>query len=299
MWPEPPLDEAPTPGLQPKERKHISVSELREWLGCPLRFWYRYRLGLWTDTTETFFAMGNAVHAGLAAWYMSEVTDGARDADKALRVYRTVWHDEQARVDWDAEPEKDPLLLAQTGAGLLQRSMDEPDEWRARSVETTLYADIVHSRLGKLPFPLKVRLDMLTDQYDVVEHKTASARWPKGKENADMQATGEAMVVRDSFGHDPLITFNILVANKRPDVDRRSVTRTQDDIDRLYVQARALLDAEEKGAIWPNPTAFAHPHCEFRQLCDAWTEHPQAVPSGHVLQALVRGLGDRAARVRG
>lgn len=282
--------------LTPKERKHVSPSEIREFLSCPLRWYYRYRLGLWTEGSTAFFAMGNAVHAGLERYYISERLSGTRDRDGAMESFRQTWADESAKVDWDTAA-KEPLDVRVTGTRLLAAAMDEPDEWLAAAVEETLYADVEHSRLGKLPVKLKARLDLRTSTNDAVDHKTADKTWEADKEHTDAQATAQVAVIRANFDHDPSVTFNVLVANKVPKVDRRVTRRTQNDLDRLYLIVRSMLDAEEKGVIYPNPTAFEHRHCEFRRVCNQWEGHPQLLPTGRPLQLLIDRLPDWAARV--
>ncbi|MBA3875625.1 MAG: hypothetical protein C0498_01590 [Anaerolinea sp.] len=299
-----PMTAPPEPtALTVKERKHVTVSELKEWLSCPLRHWYRYKLGLWSDTTTSFFALGNATHAGLERFYSPL---DPRNLDLAREVVRRAWADEQAKVNWSEERDgRDPFMTGQTALALLDASCAEPEDWRPVAVEKTLYADIEHSRLGKLPVPLKTRVDLLIESAqgpgapDVVEHKTADKSWPAGKEHSEVQPVAYTMAVRANYGHNPVTTHNILVANKAPKVDRRSSVRTQDHIDRLYVQIRALLDADERGGVYPNPTSWAHERCEFRAICDTWEAHPQPLPTGRRLQLLVPGLGDYAARVPG
>lgn len=280
--------------VAPKERRHFSISEIQAYLACPLSWWYRYRLHLFPERTTSYFALGTAVHAGLEQFYNPLAP---RDAEKARAFYRRVWTEESGKVDWTEEPgDKDPLLLGQSGLGLLDAAITAGDEWEAESVETTLYADLRHSTLGALPYPIKAKLDMLTTAHDIVDHKTADKSWPEGKEHSEAQATGYIAVVRENFGHDATMTYNILVNNRVPKVERRSTRRTQQDIDRLYVIARAMLRAEETGAVYPNPTSWLHNRCEFRALCDTWTEHPQMVPNGPALSALVKGLPERATR---
>jgi len=162
---------------------------------------------------------------------------------------------------------------------MLKAAIFEGDDWSAKAVERAFMADITHSRLGKLPIKLKSVLDMVTTTNDVVEHKTATRKWEEGREHGDIQATAYVSVVRQNYDHDPKVTFNIVSKHsKGPNVERRTTTRTQDDIDRLYITVRAMLDAKEKGAIYPNPTAFVHATCEFRKLCDKWESHPQPLP---------------------
>jgi hypothetical protein len=88
--------------LEPKERRHFSPSELTEFFSCPLRHWYRYRLGLWTDTTSSYFAMGSAVHAGLERFYGEKIAGRPRDPDGARVFYRRAAGIERAQLKWFA-----------------------------------------------------------------------------------------------------------------------------------------------------------------------------------------------------
>ena len=171
-------------------REHVSISEIREFQACPLRWWYRYENGLWTEKTSSFFALGTAVHAGLANWY-EPLNGGKKDGDLTmpLRLYKATFADESAKVNWADESDKDPISQSALGEDMLKAAIFEGDDWTAKAVERTFMADIQHSRLGKLPIKLKSVLDMVTTTNDVVEHKTATRKWDEGREHGDIQAT--------------------------------------------------------------------------------------------------------------
>lgn len=266
------------------EKGYVSVSELREFTACPLRWWYRYQLGLWTDRTASFFALGTSVHAGLARWY-EPFAGGKKTGDVTVAVesFQSTFAKESALVDWSTEKEKNPISESALGEEMLKAAIFEGDNWTADAVERTFMSDIEHSRLGKLPVQLKTVLDLVTKTHDVVEHKTAERRWEAGRENGDIQATAYVNAIRQNHDHDPTVTFNIISKHsKGPVVERRPTTRTQEDIDRLYISIRAMIDAQEKGAVYPNPSAFVHSSCEYRRLCDTWEQHPQALPTSAV-----------------
>jgi hypothetical protein len=266
--------------IEERNPQHISVSELREFLSCPLRWWYKYRLGMWTNRTTAYFALGTSVHAGLQRWY-EPITGGKRNGDLSMAYdhYRKTWALEADKVDWGGEKERDSMSEGFAGEEMLRAALLEGDDWEAKHVEHTLMSEIKHSRLGKLPIKLKTNLDMINKDLNVVEHKTAPRRWEKDRENGDIQATAYVNAIRENYSHDPTITFNIISNSaKGVNVDRRVTTRTQDQIDTMYIGARSFLDAIEKGAIYPNPTAFAHATCEFKTLCNKFESHPQQIP---------------------
>ena len=284
-------------GIIEREPGYVSVSELREYLSCPLRWWYKYRLGMWTDRTTPFFALGNAVHSGLAIWYGGK----KQRMDFALRGFADTYQQEAEKVDWSLETSRNILTDSATGQEMLEAAIAAGDDWVAHKdggIEKTFMADIKHSKYGALPIKLKAKVDMLLDNKNVVEHKTAERRWEQGREHGDIQATAYVMAVRDNFGHDPEVVFNIVSKSaKGPNVDRRATRRSQDQIDRLYIQVRSFLDARENGGVYPNPTAFAHEKCEFRALCDKWESHPQKLPeSRRELKVLVPTLAENAVK---
>jgi CRISPR/Cas system-associated exonuclease Cas4 (RecB family) len=273
--------------------EYVSVSELREFLSCPLRWWYKYRLGLWTDRTTPFFALGTSVHSGLQNWY-EPIAGGKKTGDlgKAYDAYKLTYAQESQKVDWMAEKDADPIGQQAMGQEMLRAALTEGDPWVAHAVERTMYAEIKHSRLGKLPIKLKAQVDMITTNKDVVEHKTASRKWEEGREHGDIQATAYVLAVRDNFDHDPEVTFNIISKSaKSPNVDRRVTRRGQDALDKLYISVRAFLDAQEKG-VYPNPSSWAHATCEYKEVCDKWESHPQLLPERKVLKTMIPGLRD-------
>ena len=151
---------------------YFSVSEIREFLSCPLRWWYKYRLGMWTEKTTPYFALGTSVHAGLQRWYHPVM--GAKktgDIGVTMDYYRKTWSKESAKVDWSAEATRDILSEAINGEEMLREAITIGDDWEAKAVEETLYSEVKHSRLGKLPIKLKTQLDMITVGNDVVEHR--------------------------------------------------------------------------------------------------------------------------------
>lgn len=284
-------------GYVERNPTYISVSELREYLSCPLRWWYKYKMGLWTERTTPFFALGTAVHAGLAMYYATK----KQKPEFAFRAYGETYQKEAEKVDWIKEDKHDPLIDSAVGYEMLSAAISAGDNWLPHTengIEATLMSDIRHSKLGTLPIQLKATLDMMTTNRDVVEHKTADRKWELGREHGDVQATAYAMAIRENFGHDPEVTFNIISKSaKGPNVDRRITRRNQDQIDRLYIQVRSFLDAREKGAVYPNPTAFIHEKCEFRAMCDKWESHPQKLPdSRRELKMLVPTLADNAQK---
>lgn len=290
-------------GYQERNPDYISVSELREYLSCPLRWWYKYKVGMWTERTTPFFALGTAVHSGLALWYGNKGNklSGPKAKEFALRGFAETYQKEAEKVDWSLETSRDVLTDSAVGQEMLEAAIAAGDDWvphKDGGIEKTMFADISHSKLGPLPIRLKATVDMLLASKNVVEHKTSERKWEQGREHGDIQATAYVMAVRDNYGHDPEVTFNIVSKSaKGPNVDRRPTRRNDEQIDRLYIQVRSFLDAREKGAVYPNPTSFAHEKCEYRALCDTWESHPQTLPSTRrELKVLVPTLAENAVK---
>ena len=284
--------------IEERNVDYVSISELREFLSCPLRWWYKYKMGLWTDKTTTFFALGTSVHAGLATWYGNPKLPNRRDM--TLRMYRTIYSEESAKIDWSSEAKRDQIGDSALGEKMLIAGIDAGDDWEAEAVERTMFSEISHSKYGKLPIRLKAQVDMITKDFDVVEHKTAERRWEEGREHGDIQATAYAMAIRDNYGHDPKVTFNIITKSvKSPIVERRETRRSQSEMDKLYIQARAFLNSVEKGAVYPNPSSWAHATCEYREVCNKWESHPQELHSMDSLKRMIPNLREKKVTPQG
>jgi|694.fasta_scaffold01399_29 CRISPR/Cas system-associated exonuclease Cas4 (RecB family) len=272
---------------------YFSISELRAYLTCPLYGYFRYGKKLWTESTGAAALVGSSVHFGLARWYSTKKSS----RDQALEYTRRYFAEESSKVNWENEKIRDPLGEAVKSEAMLIAALDEGDDWEAEAVERAMYGEIKHSKLGSLPVKLKGVPDLYTKSNIVIDHKTSYRAWDKGKEHKDMQATAYAGLIRDNFGKNPEVLFNIITLNsKGPNVDRRSTYRSQENFDQLYMMARGILDMIEKKAFFPNPEAWFHETCEFRGLCvDTNGQNGNAIPTTRKeLLRLVPKLADKS-----
>lgn len=243
---------------------YFSISELRSYLTCPMYGYFRYQKKLWTESTGAAALVGSSVHFGLARWYSTKKAS----REQAFEYTRRYFSEESSKVNWESEKIRDPLGEAVKSEAMLAAAIDAGDDWEAEAVERSMYGEIRHSKLGVLPVKLKGIPDLYTKSNIVIDHKTSYRAWDKGKEHKDMQATAYAGLIRDNFGKNPEVIFNIVSLNsKGANVDRRSTFRSQENFDQLYMMARAILDMIEKGSYFPNPEAWFHETCEFKNLC--------------------------------
>src|SRR5712672_2664066 len=86
-----PLLQAP-PRQQPKAFDHLSYSAVSTFQGCPLRFYFRYVLGLPERTISSSLVFGSAMHRAVQ-FHFEQLLVGksAPDLDMLLDVYQDYW----------------------------------------------------------------------------------------------------------------------------------------------------------------------------------------------------------------
>ena len=100
---------------------------------------------------------------------------------------------------------------------------------------------------------------VVTDGHDncIVDWKTASAKWPVGKADKDLQATAFCYAFKAKHGEKPLFRFDVVTKAKTPTVNNHYTLRTDDELDRLSLWQTALKRVSTAAASIPMKPALA------------------------------------------
>ena len=104
---------------------------------------------------------------------------------------------------------------------------------------------------------------VVTDGHDncIVDWKTASAKWPVGKADKDLQATAFCYAFKQKHGEKPLFRFDVYTKAKSPTVNN-------------YYTFVSLANQIEKSVnsdnFYPNETGFSCGECPYADRCKKW-----------------------------
>lgn len=250
-----------------RKQAHWSYSAFQTYLTCPLKYKFRYVDNVEPERTSSCFPFGRAIHAAL--------TERARiGRDMSTREVIDVF-DDVFKVETDAadnlsyKPGESYDSLIEIGIKMLETACENwLDDFAVQRV-----AESFSISVPGLSKPLIGEFDcVVTDGRDncIVDWKTASAKWPTGKADHDLQASAFCFAYKELYHHTPLFRFDVITKTKKPTVSNHYTVRTQDELDRFVYLVNAIERSVNAGCFYPNDTGFSCAECPYADHCRKW-----------------------------
>jgi len=264
------------PAVQPSPstgRDYLSFSAIRLYQTCPLKFFYKYCMGLPEETVSSSLVLGGSVHRAIE-FHFRELLSGnpPPHSDALLGEFWEGWKERDLdQVRFGRGEDRDSLgLLADRILAAFQESEVARPSGQILAVEEELRGPVVPGCPDVLG-----RVDLIVDtgnELVVSDWKTARSRWSQEQaEDAAEQLILYSELAKDfAPGKPVMLEFVILTKAKEPVVDRHlmpvdpaQVTRTKCVVERVW---RAI----ESGSFYPAPSAMNCPGCPYREQCRSW-----------------------------
>ena len=249
----------------------ISASRLGTWLGCRLKFFFRYVLGLQKPATPARH-IGSVVHAVLQQWNLARWRRAPLAGEMVEAVFEQSWTatNEGEEIQW---ADDDPEETAKTGAlGLVQmylRDTPIPVDERPEAVEVMIEKDLGSHGLPKLVGVL----DLVRAGGRIVDFKT-TGKTPNAElalHTNDVQLTAYAMLYREATDRrETALELHHLVKTKTPKlVVTEAPPATETQTTRFMRLVESYVRGVQSEDYAPAP-GFACAGCEFFNECRAW-----------------------------
>lgn len=267
------LPVAKRPSTIKAPRRHISYSSLSTFQACPLRYYFRYILGLPETTVASSLVLGAAVHSSLQFHY-EELLAGnpAPGLDALLDIFWDAWkrHEDKKILFSKGEDLNSVGRMADRMLRAFQRSRVSHPTGSILAIEEELRGTLIPG----LPEML-ARVDLVIDTHDAVEiidFKTARSPW-----SADHVADSAGQLLlygemaKELANGKPLrLAFAVLTKTKIPDLTVHPVTAAPERTARTRMIVQRLWQAIQGGNFYPNPSPIQCPTCPFREPCRRW-----------------------------
>jgi hypothetical protein len=181
-------------------RDYLSFSAVRLYQGCPLRFHFKYNLGLPEDTVSSSLVFGSSIHRAIE-FHFRELLVGnpPPHSDALLAEFWEGWQERDLeQVRFSKGEDRDSLgLLAERILVAFQKSAVAQPPGQILAVEEELRGPVVPGCPDVLG-----RVDLIVDagsELVVSDWKTARSRWPfwpAGGTPLPAGITGEGRVLR-------------------------------------------------------------------------------------------------------
>ena len=249
-----------------RETPHWSYSAFQTYLTCPMRYYFRYIEHAEVERTSVSIPFGRAFHAVLSERAMKGVDYTIVDAKEDFAVYFR--GETEVSENLTYKPDEDYWFWDKRGCDMLEVALAEwPDDYTVKSVAEAFSVDV-----PGLSKPLVGEFDLVTvDGGDetICDWKTASAKWPSGKVERDLQATVFCYAYQQTHCVNPLFRFDVFTKAKMPAHHQFYTLRTKDDFRRFVYLAGQIEKAVNTGVFLPVETCMSCAECAYSDRCKA------------------------------
>ncbi len=261
-----------TPG-PPKAFDHISFSSISTFQACPLRFYFRYILGLPERCVSSSLVMGSALHRAVQHHFERLlVGENGTDLDTLLAVFQEAWESYAGQaIAYGKGEDRDALgrLADRLLASFLKSDFASP-----KGVILGVEEELRGAVIPGCP-DLLARVDLIVDAGDalaVSDFKTSRSSWSDYKvDDVAPQLLLYSELVKSLADGRPIkLSFAVLTKAKVPTltlhdvlVDAQQVARTKRTVARVW-------QAIQSGHFYPNPSPLNCGSCPYRDPCRRW-----------------------------
>jgi CRISPR/Cas system-associated exonuclease Cas4 (RecB family) len=247
------------PAPHPEAANVLSPTQVRTFLDCSAKWWFRYGLRLPEPKTSSL-ALGSAVHEALAENFRQKIeTREDLDVCGVTALFRQSWSHQTEETIF--QPDEDAAQLRLLGEQLVQKYMEEA----APSIDPAGVEFEVTGKVGAAS--VRGFIDLMDVHGAVIDVKTA-ARKPSGIsfDHALQLATYRSLSPHAS-GEARLDT---LVKTKTVQLIQHSYTVTDSDLQATRVLYPLVQDGIRSGLYFPNRRSLlcSRRNCAFWQKCE-------------------------------
>jgi putative RecB family exonuclease len=254
-------------------RDYISWSSISTFQSCPLKWHFRYALGLPEKVVSSALVFGGAIHQAVELHFRELLAGNpAPDLDMLLNEYQAAWQDRDLDTIKFGKGEDVNTLgsLAERVLTAFQESPSSEPAGHIVGVEEELRGQVAADCPDLLAF-----VDLIVDEGDalvVTDLKTARSRWSQqqAQNSAEQLLLYSELAKHLSPGKPVRLRFLVVTKAKSPVVESFTVEVDPARIERTKRVVQSTWKAIQSGRIYPAPSPMSCAGCAFREPCSQW-----------------------------
>lgn len=244
--------------------RHISHSRVSEFLRCPKKYHFHYRLRIPPAFMPSALIFGIAVHEAIALYQQRRLEGSRTSEEDMLETFCRRWDSEELPVRYGKN--EDEKSLFEKAEGIVRAYLEDPCE----AGEPLAVEEKINVRLRKDLPPLRGRIDLLerTGEGDAVltDFKTASSR--RSQDPGQLVLYREALRLLGYPGAGKArLRCVVLLKTKKPGVEVQQLEAGTGELEKLMSLYRETWEAIESGASYPRPDWHCQ-GCQWSHVCD-------------------------------
>jgi len=237
----------------------LSPSQVRTFLDCQARWWFKYGL-LLPETKSSSLALGLAVHRALELNFREKL-ESHEDLETAgvVALFRDAWMEQAGQTQFTKDESQHDIR--RVGERLVAKYMDEV----APTVEPAAVEMDVHGAISGVP--VRGRVDLLDIDGRVIDIKTASRRPSWVSPDYAFQLATYCQLTPGASGE---VRIDSLVKTTTPQIVQQGYAVGESDIRATQVMFPLVKEAMHSGTYCPNRQSMlcSHKHCAFATQCE-------------------------------
>ncbi|MCE5311025.1 MAG: PD-(D/E)XK nuclease family protein [Acidobacteriales bacterium] len=237
----------------------LSPSQVRTFLGCSAKWWFKYGLHLPEPKTASL-ALGLAIHSALEVNFREKLQTG-KDLETAgmVMIFRDAWREQVGETEF--REDEDPAELGQVGEQLIVKYMQEA----APTIEPAAVELPVEGCVAGVP--VRGRIDLMDVTGRVTDVKTAARRPSCVSPDYAFQLATYRQLTRGASGEARLDT---LVRTKTVQLVRHDYTVSDQDLLATQVIYPLVREGMQNGLYFPNRQSMlcSRRHCAYWRQCE-------------------------------
>lgn len=243
---------------------HISVTQLKSYLRCPLIYKFR-----WVDKIivppDSSLTLGKSIHSALEINYSQKVkTKKDLAVETITDIFSDSWEDKAKETVF--EKEEKPGNVKDEGIKIITQYHRDISP----AIQPVMVEREFELSFENVDYTLKGFIDLIDDKTVIIDHKTTKRSMQQSAVDADLQLTCYSLAYRHALGlKEKALRFDVMVRTKKPKVQQLTTQRTQADLDRFLKILAYVSKAIKTGIFYPNENYFCG-ICGYKDLCKRW-----------------------------
>lgn len=240
----------------------LSVTKISTYQDCPRKYWYSYDMRILTPKSEGFY-FGSAIHAGLEDYYNGK--DPMQGVSNAL-------FGKKANIGEEAKEGVDPHKLYKEARKIFDLYPKHARYFKPLLVEYFFKVPLIHPETKEeLPVLFNGKMDLVTADGQVVDHKTGGGVSNYFIERGKLQAIGYTYAYFMKFGKLPdMFIWNFVIrgnSRREPRVEIKTLKVTLGDICFFFDTCKQVYEAIMRGETANCPNTNSCRFCQYKDIC--------------------------------
>ena len=243
---------------------HISVTQLKMYLRCPLQYKFRYIDNIIIPPPSTI-TLGKTIHKTLEENFSQKIkTQKDLPLEYLKDFFSDLWDIEAKETQFDKDEK--PGKVKDEGINLLTLyHKTHSPKIQPVSVEEEFELEFENS-----PLKLKGYIDLIDKNNTIIDHKVKSRSMTQQDAKQDLQLTAYYLAYKIKKKTPPQgLRFDVIVRTKTPKIQQITLNKTDEDTTRFLKILTQVTRAIKSGIFYPNESFYCNV-CGYRELCKKW-----------------------------